>query len=89
MSSITLHKTERRAGTDLLTFAFDRPYEVDERKPIYIDTEDSIRSLNKREIRTLVRRLIAGFHAAGLRKGESVLVALANHVPYKSSRFDS
>ena len=84
MSSSTLHGTNKAYGTDLLTFAFDSPCEVDEQKPIYIEAENPIWSLNKSQTRILVRRLIAGFLAAGLRKGDSVLVALANNVRERS-----
>ena len=67
-------------GTDLITFAFDGPSQVDEKTPVYIDAEEPSRSLSKSQTRMLVRRLVAGFQAVGLRRGECVLVVLANDV---------
>ena len=68
------------AGTDLITFAFDGPSQVDEETPIYINAEDPSRSLSKSQTRTLVRRLVAGLQAVSLQRGECVLVVLANDV---------
>ena len=68
------------AGTDLLTFIFNGPSEADEQAPIYVDAENPARSLSKSQTRLLVRGLIAGFQAAGVKKGECVLVVLANDV---------
>ena len=65
-------------ATDLLSFAFEGPYEVHQHQPLYIDAEDPSRSLDARQFRKLVRSLIAGLRAAGLQRGESVLVNLAN-----------
>ncbi len=64
----------------MLTFTFESPYQVDELKPIYIDAEAPARNLNKSQTRTLVRKLIAGFQAQGLKQGDCILVVLANNV---------
>ncbi len=84
MSRTTLHETEEPPSTDLLTFAFNTVYEVDEQRPIYIDAEQPIQSLNKSQTRTLIGQLIAGFQEAGLRKGECVLVVLTNNVRHET-----
>jgi non-ribosomal peptide synthetase component E (peptide arylation enzyme) len=67
-------------GSDLVSFAFDSQVKVNRRTPLYIDAECSSRSLNTTQIRTLVRKLIAGFKAAGLKRGDRVLVHLFNNV---------
>ena len=66
--------------TDLLTFAFESPYPVDEHKPLFIDVENPARALNKAQTRTLTRNFIAGFKAHGVQPGDCVLVVLGNNV---------
>jgi hypothetical protein len=70
----------RGLAIDLLSFAFESPFKVDQEKPLYIDAEDATKSLNAAQLRKIVRSLIAGLKAAGLRNGDNVLVNLANNV---------
>jgi non-ribosomal peptide synthetase component E (peptide arylation enzyme) len=66
---------------DLLSFVFeDRPVNYDEQRPIYIDAENPSWAINAQQFRILVRRLIAGFKAQNLQRGDCVLVHLPNNV---------
>ncbi|KAI1881397.1 hypothetical protein JX265_000223 [Neoarthrinium moseri] len=67
---------------DVVSFAFDKQKAFDNGKPLYIDAEDPRRSLDYTQTRQLVRRIIAGLRAHGLRKGETVLVHLFNNYAY-------
>jgi non-ribosomal peptide synthetase component E (peptide arylation enzyme) len=71
---------------DIVSFAFDKQLPYDESEPLYIDAEESSRSLNYHETRSLVRRLIAGLQAAGLSPGGCVLVHLGNDVSERCPR---
>ncbi|CAI7629089.1 hypothetical protein N7533_008242 [Penicillium manginii] len=66
---------------DLLSFIFDAP-PYDQEKPIYIDAQNPSRSISCNEARKLIRRLIAGFRAAGLRQGDCVLIHSFNDINY-------
>ncbi|XMA20557.1 hypothetical protein WAI453_013348 [Rhynchosporium graminicola] len=54
---------------DILSWTFDDP-RFDPDEPIYIDAKDSSRSISSNQARVLIRKLVAGFHAAGLKKGD-------------------
>lgn len=75
-------------GSDLVSFAFDSQAKINRRTPLYTDAECPSRSLNAAQTRTLVRKLIAGFKTAGLRRGDRVLVHLFNNVrtPFHTTR---
>ena len=49
--------------TDVLTFAFQGPEKYDEQRPLFIDGEDSTRTLKSWQFQILVRSLIAGLKA--------------------------
>ncbi|EXJ71988.1 uncharacterized protein A1O5_04491 [Cladophialophora psammophila CBS 110553] len=66
---------------DLLSWIFDRP-DYDPDKPIYIDTSNPSRTLCLNQGRSMVRKLAAGFRAAGLKKGECVCVHSFNDIYY-------
>ncbi|KAG0650962.1 Acyl-ligase azaF [Hyphodiscus hymeniophilus] len=54
---------------DLLSWTFDEnKWEQDE--PRYIDAKDPKRSISLKQARSIIRKLVAGFHAAGLKKGD-------------------
>ena len=53
---------------DLVLFAIDGPVSFDQQKPLYIDASDPTHNLNANQFRVFVRKLVAGFKAAGLRK---------------------
>jgi 4-coumarate--CoA ligase len=64
---------------DLLTWAFDHcTYDKD--KPVLYSLEDPSRSLSWRQARSTIRKLIAGFRKAGLKKGQCVSVTAFNDV---------
>ena len=67
-------------GSDLVSYAFNSQVKLNKRTPLYIDADYPSRSLNATQTRTLVRKLIAGFRDAGLRKGDRVVVHLFNNV---------
>ncbi|GKZ31270.1 putative NRPS-like protein biosynthetic cluster [Aspergillus brasiliensis] len=62
---------------DVLSFAFDPSVEYDESQPLYIDARDSSCSLNAKQLRQLVRALIAGLRRH-IKHGDCVLVHLGN-----------
>ncbi|KPI35975.1 putative acyl-coenzyme A synthetase [Cyphellophora attinorum] len=65
---------------DIVSFAFGDPsYDLD--KPIYHDL-DSDRTLSYNEGKALVRKLVAGFRAAGLKKGDCFALASFNDIMY-------
>lgn len=66
--------------TDLLTFVLNPPVPLDEDRPLYIDAENPTRALSASHFRALVRTLIAGFRAHGLKNADCVLVHMPNHV---------
>ena len=69
-------------SSDLLTYAFEGPIEYDrDNKPLYIEAEDPSRCLTASQSKCLVRKLIAGFRHAGVKKGDRIVVHLPNTVP--------
>ena len=64
---------------DIISWYFDEPRcNVD--KPIYIDALDPSRHCTHRQARSTIRKLCAGFRAAGLRKGDVVCLHSFNDV---------
>ncbi|ETN37935.1 uncharacterized protein HMPREF1541_07558 [Cyphellophora europaea CBS 101466] len=64
---------------DVVTFAFGDPsYDLD--KPVYHDLDDESRTLSYNQGRVLVRKLVAGFRAAGLKKGDCFSITAFNDV---------
>ncbi|CZR65933.1 related to 4-coumarate--CoA ligase [Phialocephala subalpina] len=69
------------SGEDLLSWMFDdRSYDLG--KPIYIDASNPARSISARQARSIIRRLVAGFCAAGLEKGDTVCLHSFNDIYY-------
>ncbi|KAL2065067.1 hypothetical protein VTL71DRAFT_4207 [Oculimacula yallundae] len=66
---------------DLLSWTFDDP-RFDRDEPIYIDAKDPSRSISSNQARLLIRKLVAGFHAAGLKKGDCVCLHSFNDIYY-------
>ncbi|KAJ5526555.1 hypothetical protein N7513_010714 [Penicillium frequentans] len=66
---------------DLLSYIFDDP-PYDQNKPIYIDAKNPRRSISCNQARSTIRKLIAGLRAAGLRKGDCVLIHSFNDINY-------
>ncbi|KAJ5921644.1 hypothetical protein N7454_009118 [Penicillium verhagenii] len=66
---------------DLLSFIFDDP-PYDQDLPIYVDAKNPSRSISCNQARVLIRKLIAGLRAAGLRRGDCVLIHSFNDINY-------
>lgn len=66
--------------TDLLSFVFARQTEYNHNSPLYIDADNPDLYLSSTQAEILIRRLIAGFRAAGLQSGDVVLLCLGNSV---------
>ncbi|OOQ89559.1 putative AMP-binding enzyme [Penicillium brasilianum] len=66
---------------DLLSYIFDDP-PYDQDKPIYIDVRDPTRSISCNQARKLIRQLIAGLRASGVRPGDCVLIHSFNDINY-------
>ncbi|KAH6671219.1 4-coumarate-CoA ligase-like protein [Halenospora varia] len=66
---------------DIASWIFDDP-QYDQDMPIYLDAKDPSRCLSLNQARTLVRQLISGFHAAGMRKGDCVCIYSFNDIHY-------
>ena len=66
-------------GTDIISWTLDN-HSYDQDKKIYIDADAPERSLSAHEARSMVRKLIAGFHVAGLQPGDAVCVYAFNDV---------
>ncbi|CAG8933613.1 unnamed protein product [Penicillium salamii] len=66
---------------DLLSYIFDDP-PYDQDKPIYIDAHNPTRSISCNQARKLIRQIIAGLRAAGLQKGDCVLIHSFNDINY-------
>ncbi|KAF2642995.1 putative AMP-binding enzyme [Massarina eburnea CBS 473.64] len=66
---------------DILTWQCEGPT-YDENKLIYIDAADPSKSISAKEARVLIRKLIAGFRTAGVKKGDAVLIQSFNNIYY-------
>ncbi|KIW04485.1 uncharacterized protein PV09_04244 [Verruconis gallopava] len=66
---------------DIVSYILDNPqYDVD--KPVYRDPEDANHFFSHRMATAMIRRLIAGFRATGLKKGDTILVHSFNSIYY-------
>ncbi|KAK3329265.1 hypothetical protein B0H66DRAFT_17707 [Apodospora peruviana] len=69
--------------TDIVSYAFQRQRDYDEEsKKLFINADDPSQFLSAYQTKLLVRRLIFGLQAAGLKRGDAVLLHLANHYLY-------
>jgi len=66
--------------TDLVSYAFAKQRAYDPQTKLFISADDPSLNLTADETIALVKKLIAGLQAAGLKKGDAVLLHLANHV---------
>ncbi|KAK9420106.1 hypothetical protein SUNI508_06634 [Seiridium unicorne] len=67
---------------DLVSFALDAQASYSSEKPLYINAENPTVSLSASQTKCLVKQLIAGLNAAGLKRGDSVLVCVPNNCFY-------
>lgn len=69
--------------TDILSWTFDKNLAYDQDDAIYIDAlNPTSNSISARQARTLVRKLVAGFRAIGLEKGDCVCLHSFNDIHY-------
>ncbi|BCR90211.1 uncharacterized protein ACHE_60097A [Aspergillus chevalieri] len=66
---------------DLLSYIFDNP-EYDQDEPIYRDPANSSRSISCNQARKLIRQLVAGLQAWGVRKGDCIAIHAFNDIYY-------
>ncbi|KAK3704906.1 Acyl-CoA synthetase actt5 [Vermiconidia calcicola] len=66
---------------DLLSYTFDH-CDYDKDKPIMVDVDDTSRNLSWHQAHSIVRKLVAGFLAAGLKPGDCVSIAAFNDIMY-------
>ncbi|KAK6384286.1 hypothetical protein LTR65_009660 [Meristemomyces frigidus] len=66
---------------DILSWTFD-DYKHDWDEPIYIDALKPSNAFSARQAQTVVRQLVAGFRAVGLKKGDCVCIHSFNDVCY-------
>ncbi|KAK5121310.1 hypothetical protein LTR85_005476 [Meristemomyces frigidus] len=67
---------------DLLSWCHDNRSAFDQDKAIYIDCANPKRSISANQAYTLIRKLTAGFRAAGLQKGDCVCLHAFNNLYY-------
>ncbi|EXJ60903.1 hypothetical protein A1O7_05056 [Cladophialophora yegresii CBS 114405] len=68
-------------GRDILSWMFDEP-RFDQEKAVYVDAIDPSKCITANQARVLIRQLIAGFHAAGVRPGDTVCIHGFNSIYY-------
>lgn len=66
---------------DLITFTFGNST-YDQEKPIYHDIDDETRTISRRQGLNIVRKLVAGFRKAGLKRGECFSITSFNDIMY-------
>ena len=64
---------------DLVSWTFGNE-DYDQNREIYIDPDNPGRSITASEARSLVRKLVAGFKAVGLQRGDCVCLHAFNDV---------
>ncbi|KAK4503611.1 hypothetical protein PRZ48_004526 [Zasmidium cellare] len=66
---------------DILSFCYENRHTYDQDKPIYIDTATN-ESISANQAYGYIRKLIAGWRAIGLKKGDCVCIHSFNHLFY-------
>jgi non-ribosomal peptide synthetase component E (peptide arylation enzyme) len=66
---------------DILSYYFDSP-QFDQDKPLIIDALDTKRFWTAKQAKDAIRKLAAGFKAAGLRPGDCVCIHSFNDLNY-------
>ncbi|KAK5170923.1 uncharacterized protein LTR77_004067 [Saxophila tyrrhenica] len=67
---------------DIISWCYDNREAFDQDKPIYVDAADPSRSISATQAYKLIRQLVAGFQAAGLKKGDVVCLHSFNNLYY-------
>ena len=73
--------TYKLSHNDVVSFTFDEPT-YDTNRPVLIDPTDPSVYYSHESAQKLVRQLIAGLHAAGLQRGDTVCVHSFNSITY-------
>ncbi|KAK7569063.1 4-coumarate-CoA ligase-like protein [Phyllosticta citricarpa] len=69
---------------DILSWSLDaRQYDLD--RPVFIDAAKLSRTISARQARALIERLIAGFKAAGVKKGDHVCMHAFNDIYFSKA----
>lgn len=79
-----MFKAERSASIpnkDLISWTFD-DNKSDQDEPRYINATDPSKSISLKQARSIIRKLVAGFHAAGLKQGDCVCLHSFNDIYY-------
>jgi 4-coumarate--CoA ligase len=66
---------------DAVSFALD-DCDYDPDKPIYFDVHDTSRTISWRQANEMVRKLVAGFRKAGLKKGDCFSITSFNEIMF-------
>ena len=66
---------------DAVSFALDH-CDYDPDKPIYYDLENPTRNISWRQANVMVRKLVAGFRKAGLKKGDCFSITSFNEIMF-------
>ncbi|KAK5073520.1 hypothetical protein LTR64_007343 [Lithohypha guttulata] len=69
-------------ASDVVSFSFCKQNCFEQDQPLLVDAENPSRSLNYESAKALVRKLVAGFWASGLREGDSVMCHMSNTYIY-------
>ncbi|OJJ50311.1 hypothetical protein ASPZODRAFT_139618 [Penicilliopsis zonata CBS 506.65] len=80
-----IFEPERRVElptSDVLSYIFGESSSYDPDGPLYIDVGNPSRSISRNQARKIVRQLIAGFRAAGLKPGDCVSIHSFNDIYY-------
>jgi len=67
--------------SDILSWSFDN-LDYDWDAPIYIDALDPKNSISARQAHSLIRKLVAGFRALGVQKGDCICINSVNDIHY-------
>ncbi|PVI06588.1 AMP-binding enzyme [Periconia macrospinosa] len=67
---------------DILSWQFEEPMMYDMDKPLYINASNPSHSISANQARTLIRQLVAGLQAAGVKRGDAVLIQSFNSIYY-------
>ncbi|KAL6703608.1 Acyl-CoA synthetase actt5 [Coniothyrium glycines] len=68
---------------DIVSFSLgNKNQDYDDDKPIYHDADDESRALSRAQGRSIVRKLVRGFRAAGLQKGDCFAITSFNDIMY-------
>ncbi|KAK9452445.1 acetyl-CoA synthetase-like protein [Dipodascopsis uninucleata] len=86
-SSSSSNKLDQVHYSDLLSFVFEERTHYDESTSLYMNTQIPLWKFRFKDVLTLVRRIVAGLKARGVRSGDKVLLFIANDALYTAIVF--